>query len=271
MIIPELKAEFNEYFQSPDAELILWLDPERQWRGVIEHLKNDFRIVQYAGSQLEVKAEVELAWDKGERPKFVLYPGGISRDDLIVLKEYEFSGKIFEETILQAFARWGLEFEREHERELREMLPILVTIFATKSMSFWKNRLNPENLRAILFEPDNIRKILAQPEITTRELKKGETYQVFCDYLKDRFGGLDLRDYEPQGWAERFTGYLVLTEVKAACGKDSSFPQFDTGYANDRHEKECLSFLKDWMTNATYKDDFKRLLEKVEKKYDLSS
>jgi len=37
MIIQELRAEFNEYFQSPDAELILWLDPERGWRGVIEH------------------------------------------------------------------------------------------------------------------------------------------------------------------------------------------------------------------------------------------
>jgi len=39
MIIQELRAEFNEYFQSPDAELILWFDPKRGWRGVIEHLR----------------------------------------------------------------------------------------------------------------------------------------------------------------------------------------------------------------------------------------
>jgi len=115
MIIQELKAEFNEYFASPNPELILWLDPERQWRGVIEYLKDDFHIVEFNGSQLEVKAEVELTWDKGEKPKFVLYLGGLSRDDLTVLKEYEFSGKIFEESILKAFSRWGLEFEREHE------------------------------------------------------------------------------------------------------------------------------------------------------------
>jgi hypothetical protein len=115
MIIQELKAEFNEYFQSPDAELVLWLDKDKEWRGVIKYLKNDFRIIEFNGSQLEVKAEVELTWYKGERPKFILYLGGLSRDDLTVLKEYEFSGKVFEETILQAFARWGLEFEREHE------------------------------------------------------------------------------------------------------------------------------------------------------------
>jgi len=271
MILQELRGEFNEYFQSSNAELILWLDPERQWRGVIEHLKDDFRIVEFNGSQLEVKAEVELTWDKGERPKFVLYLGGLSRDDLTVLKEYEFSGKVFEETILQALAQWGLEFEREHEPQLQEMLPILVTRFATKSMSFWKDRLTPENLRALLFDPDDIRKMLAQPEITTQELEEKETYQVFCDYAMDRLAGPDPRDCKPQKWAECFTGYLILTEVRAASGRDTSFPQFDIAYADDRHEKECLSFLKEWMRNATYKDDFKRLSEKVEKKYDLSS
>lgn len=61
-------------------------------------------MVEFNGSQLEVKAEVELAWDRGERPKFILYLGGLSLDDLTVLKEYEFSGNVFEETILQAFA-----------------------------------------------------------------------------------------------------------------------------------------------------------------------
>ena len=271
MIIQELKAEFNEYFQSADAELVLWLDKDKEWQGVIKYLKNDFRIIEFNGSQLEVKAEVELTWHKGERPKFILYLAGLHRDDLTVLKEYEFSGKVFEETILQAFARWGLEFEREHESQLREMLPILVTRFATRSMSFWKDRLIPENLRALLFEPDDIRKMLAQPEITTRELKEKETYQIFCDYIKDRFGGPNPSYYNPHEWAVRFTAYLMLTEVRVASGKESSFPQFDTGFADDRHEKECLSFLKEWMTNATYKNDLKILLDKVGKKCDLSS
>ena len=271
MILQEVRGEFNEYFQSSNAELILWLDPERQWRGVIEHLKDDFRIVEFNGSQLEVKAEVELTWDRSERPKFVLYLGGLSREDLTILKEYEFSGKVFEKTILQALTQWGLEFERKDEPQLREMLPILVARFATKPMSFWKDRLTPENLRALLFDSDDIRKMLAQPEITTQELEEKETYQVFCDYVMDRLAGPDPRDCKPQKWAERFTGYLILTEVRAASGRDTSFPQFDIAYADDRHEKECLSFLKEWMRNATYKDDFKRLSEKVEKKYDLSS
>ena len=39
MIIQELRAEFYEYFQSLDPELILWLGHSAQWKGVIEHLK----------------------------------------------------------------------------------------------------------------------------------------------------------------------------------------------------------------------------------------
>lgn len=271
MIVQELRAQFNAYFKSTDAEVVLWLDPERQWKGVIEHLRDDFRIVEFNGSQLEVKAEVELTWDRSERPKFVLYLGGLSREDLTILKEYEFSGKVFEKTILQALTQWGFEFERKDESQLQEMLPILVARFATKPMSFWKDRLTPENMRALLFDSDDIRKMLAQPEITTQELEEKETYQVFCDYVQDRYAGPDPRDCKPQKWAERFTGYLILTEVRTASGRDTSFPQFDIAYADDRHEKECLSFLKEWMRNATYKDDFKRLSEKVEKKYDLSS
>jgi len=114
MILQKLKAEFNEYFASSNTELVLWLDPEKQWRGVIEHLMDDSHIVEFNGSQLEVKAEVELTWGRGERPKFILYLSGLFRDVLTVLKEYEFSGKGFEETILQALARWGLEFKREY-------------------------------------------------------------------------------------------------------------------------------------------------------------
>ena len=220
MIIQELRSEFNEYFQSSNSELILWLDPERQWRGVIEHLKNDFHIVEFNGSQLEVKAEVELTWDSGERPKFVLYIGRLSRDDLTVLKEYKFSGRIFKETVLQAFARWGLDFEREHEPQLQEILPILVERFATKSISFWKDRLTPEKLREILFTTDDVWKMIAQPEMTTKELKDLETYQIFCDYVKDKIGGPDPRDYEPQKWTELFTGYLILNEVRSASGMD---------------------------------------------------
>ena len=271
MIVQELRAEFNEYFQSPDAELILWLDPSAQWNGVIEHLKKDFSLVEYRGSQLEVKAEVELTWAKGQRPKFVLYLPGLTRDALTVLKEYEFAGKVFEETILQSFRRWGIEFEREHEAELEKILPIIVTRFATKGRSFWRERLTPKNVRTLLFDDETVRKMLAAPDITAKELKDGGAYEIFCDFVEDRFGGPKLQDNDPTEWARRFTTYLILTEVRAGAGRPPSFPKFDIKWADDRHEGECLSFVRDWLRNATYKEDFKRLSSEVEKAYNLSS
>ncbi len=198
MIIQELRAEFSEYFQSPDAELILWLDPFAQWKGVVEYLKHDFRLVKYNGSQLEVKAEVELTWKKNVRPKFVLYLPGLTREDLSVLKEYEFSGKVFEETILQSFRRWGVEFESVHESELEKIVPLLAKRFAAKDKSFWRNCLTPENVRVLLFDNETVRKMLAAPDITAKQLRRDETYEVFCDFVEDRFGGPKLRDNSPE-------------------------------------------------------------------------
>lgn len=271
MIIHELKTEFNEYFQALDAELILWLDPAGQWKGIVERLKDEFRTVEYKGSQLEVKAEVELTWAKGEHPKYVLYLPGLSRESLTVLKEYEFSGKVFEQTILQAFRRWGMEFDQQHEAELGKILPVLASHFATKGRAFWKDRLTPKNVRALLFDEENVRKMLAASEITERELKESEVYEVFCDYVEDTFGGPRVSDYEAAIWAQRFTAYLMLTEVRAHSEKPSSFPVFEITWADDRHEAQCLAFLRDWMRNATYKEDLKRLIGQVEKRYDLTT
>ncbi|MBI3014549.1 MAG: hypothetical protein HYY65_05705 [Candidatus Tectomicrobia bacterium] len=126
MLLQELRAEFNEYFQLPGGQLILWLDPGVQWRGVVPQLTGDFQVVTYQGSQLEVKAAVELAWARKERPRFVLYLPGLSAVRLNVLKEYEFCGKVYEESILQALRRWDVEFDRAHEPELEKILPIAV-------------------------------------------------------------------------------------------------------------------------------------------------
>jgi hypothetical protein len=270
MIIQELRAEFNEYFQSIDPELILWLDHSGQWKGIIEHLRKDFELIEYRGSQLEIKAKVELTWAKGKRPKFILYLPGLTRDNLTVLKEYEFSGKVFEETILQCFRRWGIEFEREHESELGKIFPVLVTRFATKNRSFWQKQLTPENVRSLLFDDESVRKMLANPETTVKELKDNGTFEIFCDFIEDRFGGPKLRENNPTEWTLQFTAYLILTEVRIGAGRPASFPKFDIKWADDRHEGECLSFIRDWFRHSTYKEDYKRLSNEVEKRYDLS-
>ncbi len=270
MIIQELRAEFKEYFQSVDPELILWLDPSSQWKGVIEHLRKDFELIEYRGSQLEVKAEVELTWAKGKRPKFVLYLPGLTRDNLTVLKEYEFSGKVFEETILQCFRRWGIEFEREHESELEKILPVLVTRFAGKNRSFWQKQLTPESVRSLLFDDESVRKILSDPETIAKELRENGTFEIFCDFVEERFGGPKLRESNPTEWARQFTAYLILTEVRFGAGRPASFPKFDIKWADDKYEGESLSFIRDWLSHGIYKEDYKRLSNEVEKQYDLS-
>ncbi|MBI3014550.1 MAG: PglZ domain-containing protein, partial [Candidatus Tectomicrobia bacterium] len=89
--------------------------------------------------------------------------------------------------------------------------------------------------------------------------------------MAEEFGGPSLRDSEPAKWAVQFTGYLTLTEVRARSGKPAAFPAFDVRWADERHEGTCLGFLRDWLRNASYKEDFKRLSRQAEETYNLSS
>jgi len=270
MIIKELKAEFNEYFQLPDAELILWLDRDLEWKGILDHLRSDFKIIEYRGSQLEIKSDVELTRAKGERPKFILYLGEMKRESLTVLKEYEFSGKVFEDSILKALGRWGLRFNREEEDDIRNILPVAIRYYAEKDLSFWKENSTVEKLRAKLCDDECVRLFIADPERTLKELKESGRFSIFCDYLQDKFGGPVLRENEAAAWPEKFASYLLLTEVRAKAGHPSSFPEFDIATSDEKHEENCLSFLRDWLSSTTYKEDFKRIAHELERKYDLS-
>lgn len=271
MLLQELRAEFNEYFQGPLAQLVLWLDPTAQWKGIVPQLCNDFHVVEYRGSQLEVKATVEFAWAKKQRPRFVLYLPGLSRDRLNVLKEYEFCGKVFEESILQSLRRWGIEFDKKYEAELQKILPIALPHLATKGRTFWQTIRTPQNLRALLFDEETVRRVLASPESTVQELQKAETFEAFCDFLTEEYGGSHLRDAELGKWVVQFTAYLILTEVRVKTGRASNFPTFNLGWADERREAACLAFLRDWLGNTSYKDDFKRLSRQAEETYNLSA
>ena len=245
MILQELRAEFNEYFQSQDAELILWLDREAQWQGVVDHLIEEFEVIRYRGSQLEVKSEVELRWAGGEGPRFILYLPGLTREDLSVLKEYEYSGKVFEETLLQSFRRWGVDFEREHEVELEKILPILAARFARNGRDFWRKKLTPENVRSLIFDDDTVRKMLASPDVTAKELKEEGSFEIFWDYVSEELGGPGPDEHSPLEWAAHFTVYLLLTEVWVESGSPASFPNLAIPRAADRHERRAAPFLQE--------------------------
>ena len=201
MIVESIAAEFNRYFQSPEAELIIWLDPHREWGGVIGFLKERFSLVQYSGSQLEAKAAVELAWAKGEKPRFVLYLPGLDRDALSVLKEYEFSGKVFAETPLAALERWGVTIQEKDRTKIEKILPILLREYATKDINFWQSILTDDHFTGVLFSDGEVlRKMVAAPTATTQELRNSGQFDFFCDFVQDQYEGPRLKDFDPKEW-----------------------------------------------------------------------
>ena len=103
-----------------------------------------------------------------------------------------------------------MDFEREHESQLKGILPIIVARFATKSRSFWKDRLTPERLREILFTTDDVRKMIAQPEMTTKELKAWRKKNGYSQSQLARVLGVIL---VPGGKAKAATLFLLQSDT----------------------------------------------------------
>ena len=219
MIVQELGTEFTEHFQA-GWPMILWLDPRREWEGMVPHLAAEFDLVLYEGSQLAMKAEVELA-SEGVRRRWLLY-APLRREDLTVLKEYEFSARVFDESLLSALKRWGVEIQRDDEKELAPLLPILARHWATKPLERWRN-LTPENARARLFGDEQVREILENPEEKLSALEKEGWLQIFSDYVSEQFGLPGPSPAQAQDWGRDFTAGLFLGSLAYERSEESKF------------------------------------------------
>src|SRR5215831_10162265 len=118
-ILAELRAEVQTAWQRSPIKTILWLDPQREWKRLLDQLAAELELVKYAGSQLELRVKIEQ--EPVQQPRIVYIP--LSHQALSVLKEYEFTLPVWDEALLHAMRRWGVGIERDEEKALLPLLP----------------------------------------------------------------------------------------------------------------------------------------------------
>ena len=118
-ILAELRAEVQEAWQRSSTKT-LWLDPLREWERLLDQLAAELELVKYAGSQLELRVKIEL--EPAQTTRIVYVP--LPRQDLSVLKEYEFTLPVWDKALLHALRRWGVEIERDEEKALCRSYPV---------------------------------------------------------------------------------------------------------------------------------------------------
>lgn len=102
-ILAQFRADTQEALRNNHAKALLWLDPHREWERLVDQLPSELGLLKYDGSQLHLRAEIERK--SSGKPRIVYVP--LSRQELTVLKEYEFILPVWDEDLLHALRRWG--------------------------------------------------------------------------------------------------------------------------------------------------------------------
>ena len=59
-ILGELRAEVQEARQRSASRTLLWLDPQHEWERLLDQLATELELVEYAGSQRELRMKIEV-------------------------------------------------------------------------------------------------------------------------------------------------------------------------------------------------------------------
>ncbi len=201
-------------------EVILWLDPERQWEAVIPVLQKEFPALiifgvydaeKKQGPAIWVKCMVartlpEANWPADATP--IIYMPGISKNDLKnitaagldlqPLMEYQYTGTIFaqisgrEWTVLAFMENQqsGLGLKVAQDKATREaLIKVLPSIFQDSNIQFPTSLIDTDYLHSILV-PDaipNILKWLCKGDEFLKSLSP-ETKDAFITICRSRFG-----------------------------------------------------------------------------------
>ena len=185
-ILAELRAEAQEALRTNHANTLLWLDPHREWERLVDQLPSELELLKYDGSQLHLRAAIERR--SSGRPRIVYVP--LSRQELTVLKECEFILPVWDEDLLYALRRWGVEIDREDEKALLPLLPSLAVRWGDKPLDYWRH-LTASGVRARLFDEAQIREFLADPTGAAAGLEREGTLGMFRDFLAEAYGVSD--------------------------------------------------------------------------------
>jgi hypothetical protein len=256
-VLAELRAEAQTAWQRSPTQTVLWLDPQREWERLLDQLAAELELIKYEGSQLELRVKIEL--EPAQKPRIVYVP--LPRQALSVLKEYEFTLPVWDEGMLHALRRWGIEIERDEEKALLPLLPSLAARWSDKPKDYWRH-LTASGVRARLFDDEQVRSFLADPHGVAAELERDGAFTVFCDFLEEAFGVTPDPRFTPRDIARCLVQNLIISEaVERSSGE--TFPYQSRLPGPGVHER-CLRFLVRWLEARTQAQTAAQLLREAE-------
>ena len=258
-LIAEVMAVLGR--QSLPSPVLLWCDPNREWLDLLRTAAARGGFELWADPDEHELVLRDRFYRAPRAPRVVWLPR--ARDEITWFKVLELEAEsVWEKDLLVALRAYGVTISRDHEEELRPLLPAHAREWFNEPRETWKE-LTPGHAKGTLVDDRRMLEILAGAEGEFERLRQEERFNIFRRRALDDFGLPDPAEQAEAPWRVAALARLLCTE--AAAGNPAAPPPSGEQVIPAGLVRECaLGLLADWQTNVHWIPSFERLCPKAD-------
>jgi hypothetical protein len=190
--------------------LVLWCDPEGAWRDLLGAAAEGGTFELWADGEHELVLRERLLISP-PAPRVVWLP--IACDDIGYLKVFELQAEhVWTESLISGLARFGVEIARDHEADLRHLLPAHAKEWIDRSRSAWRE-LTPGSAKSTLVDDDQVLAALAKRGTPLADLVGSDRLSVLGRRVTEDFGLPAPGSAKDDDWRVAALARLLATEA----------------------------------------------------------
>lgn len=254
----EVKAVLGR--KATPAPLLLWCDPGRAWRDLLQAAAEGGAFELWCDEQHELILREALMRSE-PHPRVVWLPK--APDEITYLKVFELQAEqVWSESLVAALARFGVEIPGDRAHEIRELLAAHAKEWIDRPRTDWKD-LTATTAKVTLVDDDRILEALASPGTPIADLIGNERVAVLTRRVTEEFGLPAPQPGKDDEWRIAATARLLVTQ--AACQVANQPPMdADRLIPAGPIRERALRLLGRWLDSARMSPAFETLARQAE-------
>jgi len=256
-----LLAEIRQSLGAKSANhLVLWCDPERVWKPLLERVAEGAEFELWSEEKHELLLRDRLLKAPSAQ-RVVWLP--CTREEISYLRVFELrAADVKTWTLPEALRGYGVELTSEQLVDLRPMLSAHTQEWLDRPRSAWKE-LTPGHAKGVLMDDGRVLEILATPGTDFDALVKEDRFSLFARRAKEDFGLPEPKLGAADSWRIQALAVLLCTDAAIKCPDHPPGEQariIPPGPLRDR----ALRMLGGWQKHVDLLTSFEELASKAD-------
>jgi hypothetical protein len=244
----------------PGSQLVLWCDPDRVWKPLLERVADgaDFELWSEETHELLLR---ERLLRTPAAPRIIWLP--VARDEISFLRVFELrAADVKTWNLPEALSRYGVELTSEQLQELRPLLAAHTQEWLDRPRDAWKE-LTPGSAKGALMDDDRMLEILATLGQGFEILIQEERFSLFARRAKEDFGLPEPKPEAADTWRIQALATLLCTEAASKC-PDQTLGEQARIIPSGAQRERALRLLGRWLKQIDFLSSFEQLAPKAD-------